>query len=115
MAGIFASDRVKVLLAIVFLAIAGGLIYYQISGSSAISKDVNFVCVSSGQTFDINRNTISTIPARNPKTSEATLLPCYIEEDGLLHVSPRYREELLKLGEKNQYVDTETMAVRTSP
>lgn len=115
MTGVFASDRFKVLLAVVFLAVAGGLIYYQVRGGTSLSEEVNFVCVASGQTFDLDRNSVSTIPAKNPKTGRATLMPCYREDDGVLHISPRYREELLKLGEENQYVDLESLAVRTSP
>lgn len=114
MAGILGSDRAKVLLAIVFLAVAGGLICYQLRGGASLPDEVNFVCAASGRTFDLDRNTIAMIPAKNPKTGERTLLPCYREEDGVLRVSPRYREQLLELGETNQYVDVESLAVQAA-
>jgi hypothetical protein len=43
-----------------------------------------------------------------------TLLPCF-EQDGVVYVSSRYHGSLAELGEKNRYVDPETLAVRTSP
>jgi hypothetical protein len=50
----------------------------------------------------------------NPRTGEATLLPCH-ERNGVLYINQRYGSILGDLGARNRYVDPETLAVRTPP
>ena len=114
MASVFASDKVKLSFAVVLLIGAGILVVWHFSRSGPISKDVNFVCVETGKTYSLTREQAALLPAENPQTHERTLLPC-VKRDGVLYVSARYRDSLLQLGERNKYVDTETLAVRTAP
>jgi hypothetical protein len=108
------SDRTKLVVAVVFLIAAAGIAYYNLRGSSVLPNSVKFVCVATGKFFDIASDKIETVPLKNPKTGEATLMPCS-QHDGTWRVSPRYRKELQALGEKNRYVDTKTLAVQTAP
>lgn len=115
MAGIFASEKAKLSLAVVLIIGAGGLFIWQFVGSGAIADDVNFICVATGKTFSIDRDDIKSLPVENPKTGERTLLPC-CSRDGVLYVDARYSRLLFdKLKEKNRYVDTESLAVQTAP
>ena len=113
MSGVWANQKFKLGAAVVLLVVAGGLLLL-FRRSDTISRSVNFVCVASGQTFTIDRKRIDEVPLANPKTGERTLLPCYLD-DGVLRVSPRYRNSLLALAEKNLYVDPNTLAVRSKP
>ncbi len=102
-------------IAAVLLVFAGVFLALQFNryrDAGLLPGKVNFVCVATGEKFAVPREQIQ-VPCRNPKSGELTLLPCY-EEEGDLYVSPRYREALIGLGEKNRYVDPETLAVRTT-
>jgi hypothetical protein len=70
--------------------------------------------VSTGETFNITRKELVCIPMTNPRTGEATLLPCH-ERNGVLYINQRYGSILGDLGARNRYVDPETLAVRTPP
>lgn len=108
------NKQAKLLLAGVFLAAAVVILvgYYRRSGP--LKDTVEFVDVQNGQTFSIERTKIDQIPLKNPKTGELTLVPCY-HENGATFVSHRYRGEVEELGNKNKCVDTETLAVRSTP
>jgi hypothetical protein len=114
MPGLLGGNKSKIWLSVVLLLAAGALFYYQFRGSGGLDDEVNFICVATGKMYWVDREEAPTIPVKNPKTGDKTLLPCYLK-DGVLHVSPRYRDDLMKLGEKNQYVDTDTLAGRTAP
>lgn len=83
-----------------------------------LKDSVRFVCVETGEIFTIKRSDIpSVLPAKNPKTGKASLLPV-IERDGKYVVNPRYGHGLLdspKVAEINRYVDPETLAVLNAP
>ncbi len=114
MAGVLTSRSGKILLAIVLFVGAGVLAYRNLS-QRPISRNVNFVCVATGRMFSLDRKGVVTLPAQNPKTGEATLLPCVKDADGVVRVSGRYAGALQELGAKNRYVDPETLVVRPPP
>ena len=114
MAGFAARNRGKLSVALAVVAVLGvGVVLYgQLRGARPLPNTVKFVCVATGKTYGFDRTRTSTVlPARNPDTGERTLLPCYAK-DGALYVVPRYSSALTELGDKNQYVDTETLAVQ---
>ncbi len=116
MAGFGERNRGKlsVLLAAVALIAVGVVVYGQLRGARVVPNTVKLVCVATGKVYSFNRDQVSTVlPARNPDTGERTLLPCY-EENGVLHVAPRYSYALTELGDKNRYVDTETLVVQSA-
>ncbi|MGD8453788.1 MAG: hypothetical protein PVJ57_18395 [Phycisphaerae bacterium] len=108
---LLSSQKAKFILAVVLLVVATGAIYFQVAGNSPIHDNINFVCVATGERFNLDRSTVTHIPARNPKTGEDTLMPCS-NVDGVLKVSARYRDALDQLAEKNLYVDVNTLQVR---
>jgi hypothetical protein len=114
MASVFASQKFRFWLAIVVLVAAGAVGLPQLFRRPPIKGDINFVCAETGERFALDRDKVVSVPAENPKTHETTLLPCYLDH-GVLKVSPRYRQQLQQLGEKNRYVDPQTLAVKTSP
>lgn len=105
------GKRIKLLLAGGLLIAAAVALAFQLRPRGPLSDDVNFVCAATGKTFRLDRREVSRIPARNPQTGENTLFPCY-QSEGLWYVSPRHAGGLQELGEKNRYVDPETLAVR---
>ncbi len=104
------ANKTKILLAVLLLIGAGSLLF-AFRRASPLPDKITFVCVETGATFNIDRDKVYVIPARNPRTGQATLLPCS-ERNGVLYVGNHYRGALLNLGEKNHYVDTQTLAVR---
>ncbi len=87
---------------------------YSVVPSSPVSRSVKLVCVATGETFEMTRKELICIPMRNPRTGEATLLPCH-ERNGVLYINRRYGPALTEIGARNRYVDPETLAVRTPP
>jgi hypothetical protein len=114
MAGFVARHRGKLsaLLGGVIVLAVGALVYAQIRGARPLPDAVKFVCVATGKTYAISRDKIKRVPLDNPDTGERTLLPC-VDRGGKLFVSERYRDSLENLGEKNHYVDPESLAVQT--
>jgi hypothetical protein len=107
------GKKTKITLAIVLLAVAAVLIYRGLRAERVVAAEVSFVCVATGETFDIDMEDVQAIPARNPKTNEWTLLPCERREDGTLVIARLYANSLresLKL--VNQFVDPKTLEVR---
>ncbi|MBU0641179.1 MAG: hypothetical protein KKB50_20155 [Planctomycetes bacterium] len=98
---------VVVVLALVFLV-------YRLRGNSPLPSSANFVCVATGKMFSIDRDDIRQVPLTNPDSGERTLVPCY-ERDGKLYVRSHYRGAVQRLSDVNQYVDPESLEVRTSP
>ncbi len=105
------GKHIKLLLAGGLLVAAGVLLAVRFRPTAPLSEDINFICAATGHTFKLDRRELSRIPARNPKTGEYTLFPCY-KSEGVLYISPRHSGGLRELGEKNRYVDPETLAVR---
>jgi hypothetical protein len=93
------------------LVLAALFVGYRLAPAGPVSSYVTLVCVASGETFRISRKELVYIPMRNPRTGEATLLPCH-QRNGVLYINQRYGPALEELGARNRYVDTETLAVR---
>lgn len=107
------SNSFKIFGAGVLLVVAGILVYRVATDPGPLgTNQINFICVATGDTFHIHRNEIATVPVENPRTHEATLVPCYEKEDGALYVSEHFRGAVEQLGEKNHYVDMSTLRVR---
>jgi hypothetical protein len=107
------SNGWKIALVLVLVAGAGFLAYRNTRGPKGPSKDVNFVCCATGKMYNIARDQVVGLPSVNPDTGEETLLPCSLGEDGLYRVSERNRPYVERLGEKNKFVDEQTLVVRT--
>ncbi len=101
---------------IVAALVVAGLLAWRAWGSaeSPIGDTISFVCVATGKTYNINRNDVGSIPLKNPATGKATLLPCVLR-DGRLFVGSQCRGALAELAEVNQYVDTNTLEVKSAP
>lgn len=75
-----------------------------------------FVCVATGEMFDLHIEEALMIPAKNKKTGQRTLVPCVRDDDGTLRVGDHYRNLFEgRLKEVNRYVDPDTLEVRTAP
>lgn len=72
------------------------------------------VCVKTGRRFEMKRKDIRMLPAKNPETSEFTLLPCE-ERDGKWFIVSRYQAQLGGMSDVNQIVDPQTYEVKESP
>jgi hypothetical protein len=105
------SKHVKLIAAAGLFVVGGVLLYFNLSRPGALPDQVQFVCVVSGETFYIDRDEVR-VPAANPSTGEPTLVPCYEDTNGVIRVSEHFRFAVDELGEKNRYVDPETLAVR---
>jgi len=97
-------------LAVVFAVLQGG-------EQPSRPDKVRFVCVATGKTFWLERGAEKILPRKNPQTGQQTLLPCHEGEDGRLYVSSRCRSLVKELAKEsvNQYVDPETLLVRSNP
>ena len=114
MRAFLASPKGKLTLAALVFVIAGALLIYNFGRGGALPSGIQFVCVATGQTFRVDRTEINAVPFKNPKTGEYTLLPCK-SENGVTKIDPHYRQALVALGEKNRYVDNDTLVVRSAP
>lgn len=111
------SEHKKLTIVGALLVIAVGVYWFWGRPRSPISEGIAFVCVATGQTFQIDRDDLpSTYPARNPDTGQRTLLP-YLARDGKRYLSPRYAGYLARLEEEkvNKYVDPETLEILDAP
>lgn len=95
------------------LVIGGGFVVFRFfNPPGRLPDEINFICVETGKTYWIDRYKLVQVPAPNPETGELTLLPC-TERDGQLYLDPHYAPSLERFGERNKYVDPETLAIRT--
>ena len=108
------SQKAKTTLIITMSVLAIACAGYRVASSSPISRSVALVCVATGETFKMTRKELIYIPMRNPRTGEATLLPCH-ERNGVLYINRRYGPALTHIGTRNRYVDPESLAVRPPP
>lgn len=109
------DQRIKLIVVGIIALVAVGFALYRARPTGQLPSDINFVCAVTGQSYKLDRNKVTNIPARNPKTGEFTLFPCFVTDEGILQVSARYAGGLPALGEKNRYVDPETLVVRPPP
>ncbi len=114
MAVALGTQKVKLAIAGVLLVAAAGVIYWRGGNPDALPDRITMVCAATGERFEVPRSRVTFLPADNPKTGQATLLPAY-EKDGVWLVSGRYRSVLEQLGEQNRMIDLQTMQVRASP
>lgn len=113
--GIQLNPRVQVGLIVAALVVAGLLAWRALApADSPIGDTISFVCVATGKTYNINRDDVGSIPLKNPDTGQVTLLPC-ARREGKLFVDSHYRSALKGLAEVNQYVDTNTLEVKSAP
>ena len=74
-----------------------------------------FVCVVTGERFELRTEDVFYVPAPNPKTGEETLVPCKMVGDKLV-VSSHYRGVVLgEFKDINKYVDPNTLEVLPGP
>lgn len=106
-----AKNKLKASIAGAVIVVAAGYIGYQFARRGPLPNKLRFVCAETGKTFWLGRDEVLEIPSKNPETGAATLFPCG-EKEGALRVSARHQDALIALGERNRYVDTETLAVR---
>ncbi len=106
------NQKTKLALAVIILIVAVGCAAWQFTRPGPVSHRVRLVCADTGKTYTMSRKELIAVPMRNPDTGEFTLLPCHEDESGRLVVNTRYRGALDQLGEKNRYVDRESLAVR---
>ncbi len=116
MASVFAEQRGKLILAGVMLVIAIGLFLFQARGAAELTNTINFVCVATGELYELGRGEVKGLglPAVNPDTGQATLLP-YAEKDGRRFITRRKARFLKQLADVNKYVDPKTLEVRAAP
>jgi hypothetical protein len=114
MASVFAKQQGKLILAGVILLIAIGLFLFKARGGAELPDTINFVCVATGELYKLDRGKIGGLPAVNPDTGQATLLP-YAEKDGRRFITRRKARFLEQLADVNKYVDPKTLEVRAAP
>ena len=110
------NRNVKIAIIVVALLAAAVLAWKNLQTTNAIPSTANFVCVVTGKTYTIDKKDLISIPAKNPDTGEATLLPLKLDSvGGKQEVDPHYREFLDQLQKVNKYVDPSTLEVRNQP
>jgi len=108
------SGKSKFVAGIFMIVILAGLyLIWRRYDESVLSDRVSLVCVESGDIFVLARAEIRTLPARNPDTGESTLVPCVVDREGTLRVDDAFKHALQEMGERNQYVDRESLQVRS--
>jgi hypothetical protein len=111
------SKAQKVVLAVVILAVAAFLTIRATRGGKddVLLTKSGFVCVATGEIFELKVANVGIIPAKNPKTGQMTLVPCARGEDGKMRVSAHYRLLLRDdLKDLNKFVDAASLEV-TAP
>jgi hypothetical protein len=105
------NNRNKIILAVVLLTVAGGVAYYTIRPADELKGSVKAVCAATGKVYSISRDKLTYVPFENPSTGEKTLIPCK-EVAGELKVTETFRGAVQLLGDKNKYIDPNTLVVR---
>lgn len=94
------------------LLIAAFLLTRESSPYPSIPDRFDYVCVSTGELFNLSNEQAAMIPARHPRTGIATLIPCIRKDDGSVAVEEGFRALLEgELSKYNHVVDMETMLV----
>ncbi len=107
------SNKGKYAAAILLIA-AGISLWYFWPDDGSPPDEVPLFCVKTGETVYLNRIDVISLPAVNPKTQEATLLPFVEKEDGR-YIGERYGDALGIFGDDNRYVDPETLRIKDRP
>jgi hypothetical protein len=113
------SEQKKLILVAVLLVAAGGVYFWFGRPKSPLPNKIAFVCVETGKIYKLDRDDVPKfMPATNPDTGQATLLPAYQdEENGKFYASQHYAYLLREpqLAEVNKYVDPQTLEILESP
>lgn len=81
--------------------------------ANPLPSSYRFVCVATGEFFDLSAQEAGMIPARNPKTGKYTLVVCARAEDGAWHVIDDNRGIVEdQLQSENKWVDPQTLVIR---
>ncbi len=109
------EGNTKYLIVIVAIVVVLGGWYWMSRPEPVVDNRLPMICVESGKVFKIAREDLGPVrPFDNPETGEQTLLPFIEGEDGVRRISSRDRGYLQDLGEKNRYVDAETLVVKSA-
>lgn len=111
MASTFAKDWWKYALGVGALVAAVVIFWRQAGDPDVIPNTIPMVCVATGEHFTLSRGDVKTVPWTNPRTGEATLVPC-VTKDGKTLAMSRYRDVVAGFGEKNKFVDPKTLEVK---
>lgn len=105
-------SAIKIGGALVIILVAATLLLAQ-RGYSPVADEIHCICVETGREYFLSTSKIRGFPAPNPKTERRTLLPCERRGDRLFLLQ-RFAGVLEALGEKNKYVDPESLAIQST-
>ncbi|GJM24166.1 MAG: hypothetical protein DHS20C16_05810 [Phycisphaerae bacterium] len=107
------KQHMKLIAAVAMLMVAAIIMLTQESSPyPAIPDRFDYVCVSTGELFNLSNEEAARIPARHPKTGVATLIPCIRKDDGSIAIEEGFRDTLEgELSKYNHVVDMETLQV----
>lgn len=112
------SERGKIILIAALLVVAAGVYWFFGRRSAPLSDSIRAVCVVTGEQFSLARDKLpGSLPFKNPKTGQLTLIPIF-ERDGKLYITQRNAVLIRprgQLAEVNRYVDRETLEVLHEP
>ena len=110
-----AKKNLKIGVSVVVLLGAAGYAWSVLKTEEIVAMRSGFVCVETGEIFDLAIKDVAMIPAKNRNTGRWTLIPCVTDESGRMVVGSHYRRVILnELKELNNYVDESTLEVRTA-
>lgn len=109
------SQGAKLVAALVLIAFAGMVTYSFIPTGSALSDDLRFICVETGEVFTFDRDQPGSMFRKNPSTGNRSLLPVSQADDGSYYIHEHYRGLIPELEEFNQVVDPVSLKVRAAP
>lgn len=103
----------NIILVVGLFAVAGAMFWYRGCEPSPLPDSVIYACVETGQVVYFAQTEIpAAMPAKNPKTGRATLVPAE-KRDGKLYMKERFRRLLDEdLREVNKHVDPKTFEIR---
>lgn len=82
--------------------------------STGLPQQFRFVCVATGETFDLTVAEAAMMPARHPRTGTYTLVLCTRGDDGAWRAADETRGILEEqLAGVNQWVDPRTLEIRS--
>ncbi len=106
--------HLKLIIAVVALLLAGYLFTRNDSPYPQIPDRFDYICVSTGDLFNLSNDEAAMIPARHPQTRKRTLIPCTRNADGSISIEEDFRVLLDgDLSDDNKVVDMETLRVKT--
>lgn len=108
------SQRWKIALAVLALAVTAVIAVRQLTQPSAVTNSIQLICVTTGERFTMSREAVTQVPMLHPKTNEPTLLPISANANGEFVVHDHYRGLVEEFGERNKFVDPQTLVVKNS-